>query len=240
MSEGTRPPERPEGEAPRDADAPDAPPSGQQWPTPPGPGAPGPGAPPPGEQWTPPPGTPPSPPPPPAGGPTPPPPSPTGGWGAPPGGGYGPPPGSEPPPGYGPPPGSGQQPPPGWGAPPGQSWQQGGQPPGQAESGLSQNVASGLSYVLTFITGIIFLLTDKRPEVRFHAAQSILFGILWTVIGFLSQTVSGAGPIDLLLGLAWIGMFVLWIILMIQAFQGNHFKLPVIGDLAEQQVAKPM
>jgi uncharacterized membrane protein len=162
-----------------------------------------------------------------------------GGWGAPPGGGYGPPPGSEPPPGYGPPPGSGQQPPPGWGAP-GQSWQQGGQPPGQAETGLSQNVASGLSYVLTFITGIIFLLTDKRPEVRFHAAQSILFGILWTVIGFLSQTVVGMGPIDLLLGLAWIGMFVLWIVLLIQAFQGNHFKLPVIGDLAEQQVAKPM
>jgi uncharacterized membrane protein len=222
MSEGTRPPERPEGEAPRDADAPDAPPSGQQWPTPPGPGAPGPGAPPP------------------AGGPTPPPRSGTGGWGAPPGGGYGPPPGSEPPPGYGPPPGSGQQPPPGWGAPPGQSWQQGGQPPGQVESGLSQNVASGLSYVLTFITGIIFLLADKRLEVRFHAAQSILFGILWTVIGFLSQTVAGPGLIDVLFGLAWIGMFVLWIVLMIQAFQGNHFKLPVIGDLAEQQVARPM
>jgi uncharacterized membrane protein len=229
MSEGTRPPERPEGEAPRDADAPDAPPSGQQRPTPPGPGAPGPGAAPPGEQWTPPPGTPP-----------PPPPSGTGGWGAPPGGGYGPPPGSEPPPGYGPPPGSGQQPPPGWGAPPGQSWQQGGQPPGQAESGLSQNVASGLSYLLTFITGIIFLLTDKRLEVRFHAAQSILFGILWAVIGFLSQAITGPGPIDLLLGLAWIAMFVLWIVLMIQAFQGNHFKLPVIGDLAEQQVARPM
>jgi uncharacterized membrane protein len=108
------------------------------------------------------------------------------------------------------------------------------------ESGLSQNVASGLSYVLTFITGIIFLLTDKRLEVRFHAAQSILFGILWTVIGFLSQAVTGPGPIDLLLGLAWIGMFVLWIVLMIQAFQGNHFRLPVIGDLAEQQVARPM
>jgi uncharacterized membrane protein len=60
------------------------------------------------------------------------------------------------------------------------------------------------------------------------------------VVGFLSQTVAGLGPIDLLLGLAWIGMFVLWIVLMIQAFQGNHFKLPVIGDLAEQQVAKPM
>jgi uncharacterized membrane protein len=234
MSEGTRPPERPEGEAPHDAEAPGAPPSGQQWPPPSGPGAP-----PPGEQWAPPPGTPPPPPP---GGPPPPPPSGTGGWGAPPGGGYGPPPGSAPPPGYGPPPpGYGQQPPPpGWGAPPEQGWQQGGQPPGQVDSGLTQNVAAGLSYVLTFITGIIFLLTDKRPEVRFHAVQSILFGIVWTVVGFLSQTVSGFGPIDLLFGLAWIGMFVLWIVLMIQAFQGNHFKLPVIGDLAEQQAAKPM
>jgi uncharacterized membrane protein len=94
--------------------------------------------------------------------------------------------------------------------------------------------------VLTFITGIIFLLTDRRPEVRFHAVQSILFGIVWAVIGFLSQTINGFGPIDLFFGLAYIGMFVLWIVLMIQAFQGNHFKLPVLGDLAEQQVAKPM
>jgi len=100
-------------------------------------------------------------------------------------------------------------------------------------------VASGLAYVVTIITGIIFLLTDKRPEVRFHSMQAILFGIVWVVIGFLSSGVR-LGLLSVLFWLASIGMFVLWIVLMIQGFQGNHFKLPIIGDLAEQQAAKPM
>ena len=174
----------------------------------------------------PPPGTPP----PPQGGS---PPAPAPGYGEPPSGGYGQPPGSAPPPqGYG------QQQPGGWGAPPGQNWGQGG-PPQTGGSGLDQNVASGLAYVLTIITGIIFLLTDKRPEVRFHSMQAILFGIVWAVISFLTGPIR-LGPLSLLLWLASIGMFVLWIVLMIQAFQGNHFKLPIIGDLAEQQAAKPM
>jgi uncharacterized membrane protein len=188
-------------------------------------------------QGTPPPGGQPPPPPPPQGGY--PPPQPPPGYGQPPSGGYGQPPGSPPPPpqGYGQPPGPGQQPG-GWGAPSGQNWGQGGPPPAGG-SGLDQNVASGLAYVLTILTGIIFLLTDKRPEVRFHSMQSILFGIVWAVISSVPRFLD-IGALALLFGLASIGMFVLWIILMIQGFQGNHFKLPVIGDLAEQQVAKPM
>ncbi len=188
-----------------------------------------------GGQWTPPPGgsyPPPGEPPPPPGGYPPPPP----GYGQPPSGGYGQPPGSTPPPqGYGQP--SGQQPG-GWGAPPGQHWSQGGPPPAGG-SGLDQNVASGLAYVLTFITGIIFLLTDKRPEVRYHSMQAILFGVVWLVISLAGRYI-GIGLLGLVFWLASIGMFVLWIVLMIQGFQGNHFKLPVLGDLAEQQAAKPM
>ncbi|HEX6675251.1 MAG TPA: hypothetical protein VF486_09520 [Actinomycetes bacterium] len=188
-----------------------------------------------GGQWTPPPGGGPYPPPgapPPEGGYPPPPP----GYGQPPSGGYGQPPGSTPPPqGYGPPPG--QQQPGGWGAP-GQNWGQGGPPPAGG-SGLDQNVASGLAYVLTFITGIIFLLTDKRPEVRYHSMQAIFFGVVWLVISLAGRYI-GIGLLGLLFWLASIGMFVLWIVLMIQGFQGNHFKLPVLGDLAEQQAAKPM
>ena len=164
---------------------------------------------------------------PPPGGPYPPPGTPP----PPPAGGYPP-----PPPGYGQP--SGQQQPGGWGAPPGQNWGQGGPPPAGG-SGLDQNVASGLAYVLTFITGIIFLLTDKRPEVRYHSMQAILFGVVWLVISLAGRYI-GIGLLGLLFWLASIAMFVLWIVLMIQGFQGNHFKLPVLGDLAEQQAAKPM
>jgi uncharacterized membrane protein len=226
MSEGTPPQEPREGE-PEGQGGPGAPPPREPWPPPREPW------PPPREPWPPPPGdlhpgSPPSPPPP---GGYPPPPS---GYGQPPGGGYGQPSAGGQPPtgGWGEPPGQGygQQPPGGWGALPGQGP---AGPPRQGGSGLDQNVASGLAYLATILTGIIFLLTDKRPEVRFHSVQSILFGIIWTVVLFLPNWF-GIGR------LVWIGMFVLWIVLMIQAFQGNHFKLPVLGDLAEQQAAKPM
>jgi uncharacterized membrane protein len=170
------------------------------------------------------PGTPPPPPPPlgPAQGrawepgaaaPPPPPPPPPGGqgWGEP-SGGYG----------Y-------QQP--GWGQP------QGGYQGQPAAAGMAENVASGLSYVLTWVTGLIFFLVDRRPEVRFHAMQSIAFGVLWTLLAVIQPYMPT--PVDLLFGLAWVAFFVGWIVLMIQGFQGRHFRLPVIGDFAEQQAGRP-
>jgi uncharacterized membrane protein len=200
------------------------------------------------------PGTPPtqgSPPPPPPQG-TPPPPPPQGappppqgdqGWGQPPGG-YGQQPGGygQQPPGYGEqPPGYGQQPP-GYGQPPpGYGQQPGGwgpQYPGQpAGSGMTENVASGLSYVLTWVTGLILFLVDKRPEVRFHAMQAIAYGVLWTLVSVVGPRLPG--PLDALSSLLWIAFLVGWVVLMIQGFQGRHFKLPVLGDFAEQQARQP-
>jgi uncharacterized membrane protein len=113
---------------------------------------------------------------------------------------------------------------------PGWSGQRGG-------SGLEANVASGLSYVLTIITGAIFLVIDRRPEVRFHAMQAILFGVAWALVGIL-RGVLRFFPFNLLLWLAWLAGLVLWVVLMIQAFQGRHFKLPYIGDLAERQTGR--
>jgi uncharacterized membrane protein len=162
----------------------------------------------------------------------------------PPGGTGQPGPGAAPPP---PPPPAGGQ---GWGQQPGEYGQQPGgyqQPPGgyqqpggqypAAGSGMSENVSSGLSYVLTWLTGLIFFLVDRRPEVRFHAMQSIAFGLLWTLVAVVRPYMPF--PIDALLGLLWVVFFVTWIILMIQGFQGRHFKLPVIGDFAEQQAGRP-
>jgi uncharacterized membrane protein len=113
---------------------------------------------------------------------------------------------------------------------PGWSGQRGG-------SGLEANVASGLSYVLTIITGAIFLVIDRRPEVRFHAMQAILFGVAWALVGILRRVLTFF-PFDVLLWLAWLAGLVLWVVLMIQAFQGRHFKLPYIGDLAERQTGR--
>jgi uncharacterized membrane protein len=133
----------------------------------------------------------------------------------------------------------------GWGQQPGGYGQQpGGQyqpPPGgqypAAGSGMAENVASGLSYVLTWLTGLIFFLVDKRPEVRFHAMQSIAYGVLWTLIAVIRPYMPG--PIGALLGIVLFAFFIGWIVLMIQGFQGKHFKLPVIGDFAEQQAGRP-
>jgi len=99
---------------------------------------------------------------------------------------------------------------------------------------MAANVASGLAYALTFVTGALFYLLDRRPEVRFHAMQSIIFGVAWLVVWIL-QRLLGFFPLDVLLWLAYLGGLVTWVVLMVQAFQGNHFKLPYIGDLAEQQ-----
>jgi uncharacterized membrane protein len=163
------------------------------------------------------------------------------------GGTWEPGPSSTPPPPPPPPPGDqgwGQQPG-GYGQQPGQYGQQpGGQyqpPPGgqypAAGSGMAENVASGLSYVLTWLTGLIFFLVDKRPEVRFHAMQSIAYGVLWTLIAVVRPYMPG--PIGALFGIVLFAFFIGWIVLMIQGFQGKHFKLPVIGDFAEQQAGRP-
>ena len=149
------------------------------------------------------------------------------------------PPGQAPPPPPPPPPAGGPE----WGQPGGYQQQPGGyqqqhggyqqQPAG---SGLSENVASGLSYVFGWLTGLIFYLIDKRPEVRFHAMQSIVFAVVAMLVGWIRLFTSGF--FATLLWLVSVVFFFTWIFLMIQAFQGKHFKLPVIGDFAEQQ-ARP-
>jgi len=109
--------------------------------------------------------------------------------------------------------------------------------PQPAGSGLSENVASGLSYVFGWLTGLIFYLIDKRPEVRFHAMQSIVFAVVAMLVGWIRLFTNGF--ISGLLWLVSLVFFFTWIFLMIQAFQGRHFKLPVIGDFAEQQAGRP-
>jgi uncharacterized membrane protein len=140
-----------------------------------------------------------------------------------------PPPPPLPPTGQGGPGWTGQDPSPGG---PGRTGQQRG-----SGSGMDANVASGLAYVLTILTGVIFLVIDRRPEVRFHAMQAIIFGIVWAVVGILRQVLTFF-PLNIVLWLAWLAGLVLWVVLMVQGFQGNHFKLPYIGDLAEQQAGR--
>jgi uncharacterized membrane protein len=150
-------------------------------------------------------------------------------------------------PGYGQP-GYGQPQQPGYGQPGyGQPQQPGYQPPygvpqqGPTSMNMSQNTAAGLSYVLGWITGLIFFLMEKQNRfVRFHAMQSIIFSgaltVLWIVVGGLSRVLPlGVGAaLSCLWLLVALAAFVVWIILLVNSFQGKYFKLPVIGDYAER------
>ena len=113
-----------------------------------------------------------------------------------------------------------------------------------AQSGLSENTAALLSYVLGWITGLIFFLIDSRPFVRFHAAQSLVtFGglhiiriVLGAVFGFgwwYHGEWANLGLGALLFGVLGLISLVLWILCMVKAYQGERYKVPVAGDIAE-------
>jgi len=97
--------------------------------------------------------------------------------------------------------------------------------PGQS----NPNTTAALTYLAGWITGLVFLLTEKENDyIRFHAAQSLLtFGLLNVIVfvpvfGWMLMPI--VAPVSL----------VLWILLVVQAYQGKRFKLPVVGDYAEQ------
>jgi uncharacterized membrane protein len=98
--------------------------------------------------------------------------------------------------------------------------------------GLAENVAGLLCYVAGFVTGIIFLLIDKRPFVKFHAAQSIVvFGGL-TILHIGLNILHGVFGFGLSMLLHLVGV-VLWILLMVKAFQHEMFRLPIAADIAD-------
>ena len=131
------------------------------------------------------------------------------------------------------------QPPP----PPGQ------RPPAtsQSSTGLDPKLAGLLCYILGIITGLIFFLIEKSNDVvRFHAAQSILFSgsmiVVWIVLTILqfvilSISLSLGSIFSLLTMLLGLAVFVLWVVLLIQGYSGEKWKLPVIGDVAERMAS---
>lgn len=108
---------------------------------------------------------------------------------------------------------------------------------GKTSSGMDANLAGLLCYALTFVTGIIFLLIEKDNRfVRFHAFQSIFtFGGLFVASLVLNIIPLLGLLISLLLMPVWL---ILWIVMMVKAYQGKWFKLPIVGDLAEKQLNK--
>jgi uncharacterized membrane protein len=115
-------------------------------------------------------------------------------------------------------------------------------------SGLQENVAGALSYALGWITGLIFYFVDKRSYVRFHAAQSI---VVFGALSILSEILSNFFGFSFLTG-GWTGFslgyalwhlvhlvgVILWILLMVKAYQGERFRVPLAADVAEKIFGK--
>ncbi len=125
---------------------------------------------------------------------------------------------------------------------------------GKSALGLDANVVAGLCYVanlvcyLGVILSIIVLVTDKSNKLaRFHAAQSLLLIPLGIVLGIVYAIGFGiSAAIDSQLGfplfmiLVWLivmviglGLLVMTIIAAVKGFQGQIYKLPIIGKFAD-------
>jgi uncharacterized membrane protein len=102
--------------------------------------------------------------------------------------------------------------------------------------GLEPNVASLLCYTVGWITGIVFFILEKENKlVRFHALQSIIvFGAITIASALLDWIPIVGGFFAAVIGII---AFVLWIVLMVKAYQGEKYKIPLAGDFAEKQVS---
>ena len=113
--------------------------------------------------------------------------------------------------------------------------------PTASTGGLDDNVAGALAYV-TIIPAIVFLVLEpfnRKRFVRFHAFQCLFFAVawfaLWIVLAFIGHIPFLGWATLLLWPLVSLAGFVVWLILVLKAYQGQMFKLPVIGDMAEKQ-----
>ena len=102
----------------------------------------------------------------------------------------------------------------------------------KTSTGFDANVAAALTYLVGFITGIIFLLVEKENKfVRFHAMQSTLVFAGIVAIDILLQIVPILGALVVVFIVIPVSA-VLWLLLMYKAYQGEEFKLPLVGQMA--------
>jgi len=110
-----------------------------------------------------------------------------------------------------------------------------------AGAGLTDNVAGALAYV-TIIPAIAFLILEpynRKRFIRFHSFQCIFFAVAWTALWIVLALIGHIPFLGWATLLLWplisLAGFILWLIMVLKAYQGQMFKLPVIGDMAEKQ-----
>lgn len=105
----------------------------------------------------------------------------------------------------------------------------------KTQLGLTENFEAMLCYILGWVSGVLFFIIEKESKfVRFHALQSILTFLGTMVIFVVLRVIPVLGwLISVVLTPV---VIILWIVLMIKAYKGEMFKLPVIGDMVEKQI----
>jgi len=103
----------------------------------------------------------------------------------------------------------------------------------KSSTGLNENIAGLLCYVLGWVSGIVFLLLERESKfVKFHAVQSI---IVFGVLSVVNSVLDWIPVLGLIVGIiSGILAFVLWILLMVKASQGERYKVKWAGDYAER------
>lgn len=111
----------------------------------------------------------------------------------------------------------------------------------KSSTGLDANIAGMLAYFV--IPAFIFLLMKETSRfVRYHSMQAIILWVASILISIVLSVAARIPFIGLLVLPIWmlvaLGMFIVWVICLIKAFQGDEFKLPILGDIAMQQMDK--
>ena len=101
----------------------------------------------------------------------------------------------------------------------------------KSSTGLDDNVAGFLCYLLGFLTGIVFLIVEKKSSfVKFHAKQSTITFLILFVVSLILGWIPIIGFLVLILSL------ILWLLLMVKALRGERYRLPIVGSMAEEKV----
>lgn len=100
-----------------------------------------------------------------------------------------------------------------------------------AGTGLKKTTAGALAYVLGPVTGIIFLVLEKDPFVRFHAMQSTVVFVFLFVLQWIFGLTIILFPLSAIIGLL---AFILWLVLIYKAWQGEEWEVPVLGKISKQ------
>jgi len=96
---------------------------------------------------------------------------------------------------------------------------------GKSSLGIPPNVSGLLCYLAGWVTGLIFFLIEKENKfVRFHAMQAIILSVTFTVLMF----------IPFVNIIAWFAWIILWVVMMVTAFQGKKVRLPFAADIADK------